>query len=279
MLTFSLQHFGRPPHHLFQFIIHTPASVCRLNVFAELLNLSLGRYWSFIWNMLFLLPSYTVIVPESSRYCHQRRITYSLRFTCHVVWCHFTQSGLLFSDGTHKIPAPLPGHTFIVFFLILIGVSDCNGGFLSPIFRHVRKTVKSALASSCPSACMEQLGSHRIDLLEIWYLSIFPKNREEILSFFKHRTRIRGPLHVNRYTFLIISRQCFLRMRNVSDKSCRQNRNTHFLFNNFFFFENHACCEIMWTKILWKRTGHRWQCGACALHAGYVRLLMYTQVV
>jgi hypothetical protein len=37
-----------------------------------------------------------------------------------------------------------------------------------------------------------------------------------------------------------------LRMRNVSDKR-RENQNTHFMFNNFFFFfENYAIYEIMW---------------------------------
>ena len=34
----------------------------------------------------------------------------------------------------------------------------------------------------------------------------------------------------------IISRSFLLRLRNVSDKSCRENQNTHFMFNNFFFF-------------------------------------------
>ena len=34
--------------------------------------------------------------------------------------------------------------------------------------------------------------------------------------------------------FLIISRSVLLRMRNVSDKSCRENQNTHFVFSNFF---------------------------------------------
>jgi len=47
-------------------------------------------------------------------------------------------------------------------------------------------------------------------------------------------TRITGTLHAGRYTFIIISRSVLLRMRNVSDKSCRENRNTHFVFNNFF---------------------------------------------
>ena len=43
---------------------------------------------------------------------------------------------------------------------------------------------------------------------------------------------------------MIISRSFLFRMRNVSDKSCRENQNTHFVFSNFFF-ENRAVYEIM----------------------------------
>jgi len=45
-----------------------------------------------------------------------------------------------------------------------------------------------------------------------------------------------GTLNEDQYTFLFISFS-FLRMRNVSDKSCRENHNTHFVFSNFFFFK------------------------------------------
>ena len=45
---------------------------------------------------------------------------------------------------------------------------------------------------------------------------------------------------------MIISGSLLLRMWNVSDKSCRGNKNTHFVFSNFFFFENHAVYEIRW---------------------------------
>jgi hypothetical protein len=34
--------------------------------------------------------------------------------------------------------------------------------------------------------------------------------------------------------FMIISRSILLRMRNVSDRICRGNKNTHFMFNNYF---------------------------------------------
>jgi len=57
-----------------------------------------------------------------------------------------------------------------------------------------------------------------------------------------------GNLHEDQYTFLIIFRWSLFRMRNVSDKSCRWNQNTYFIFNNFFCFENHAVYETTWEK-------------------------------
>jgi hypothetical protein len=41
-------------------------------------------------------------------------------------------------------------------------------------------------------------------------------------------------------------------MRNVSNKSCTENQNTHFGFSNFF--KNPAAYEIMWKDIVeWGR--------------------------
>jgi hypothetical protein len=54
-------------------------------------------------------------------------------------------------------------------------------------------------------------------------------------------------LHKDTCTFMIISHSILLRMRNVSDKCCRENQYTHFVSNNFFF-ENDAVYEIMWRK-------------------------------
>jgi len=39
-------------------------------------------------------------------------------------------------------------------------------------------------------------------------------------------------------------------MRNISDKSLNVNQNTHFVLNNFFFFENLTVYEIMWKNTL-----------------------------
>ena len=34
----------------------------------------------------------------------------------------------------------------------------------------------------------------------------------------------------------MISRGVLLRMRNISDKDCRENQNTYFMLNNYFLF-------------------------------------------
>ena len=38
-------------------------------------------------------------------------------------------------------------------------------------------------------------------------------------------------MKTNAYTFFIISGSFFLRMRNISDKSTRENQNTYFMFS------------------------------------------------
>jgi hypothetical protein len=53
-----------------------------------------------------------------------------------------------------------------------------------------------------------------------------------------------GTLHEDQYKFLIVSHSVLLRLRNVSDKCCRENQSMHFMFNNYFF-ENCAIYEIM----------------------------------
>jgi hypothetical protein len=43
---------------------------------------------------------------------------------------------------------------------------------------------------------------------------------------------------------MIISRWVLLKMRNISDESCRENQNTHFVFSNFF---PKSCC--LWDNV------------------------------
>ena len=55
---------------------------------------------------------------------------------------------------------------------------------------------------------------------------------------------------------LIISRSFLLRMRNVSDKSCRENQKTRFVCSDPFFSQNRAVYEIMWKNIIERGRPH-----------------------
>ena len=81
--------------------------------------------------------------------------------------------------------------------------------------------------------------------------------------------------------FVTISRLIVLGMRNVSDKSCTENQNTRFLFNNIFFFENRDVYEIMWkntvefdrSQIIWCMLTTCWIPKATNTHSEYVIII------
>ena len=77
------------------------------------------------------------------------------------------------------------------------------------------------------------------------------------------------------HRFMIIPRLIPLRMRSVSDKSCRKHA-FHVIF--FFFCENRAVYEIMWKHRV-RQAVLTWECDACALHAGYLRLQTHSEYV
>ena len=72
-------------------------------------------------------------------------------------------------------------------------------------------------------------------------------------------------------------------MRKVSGKSCRENQNTHFIFNNFFFL-NHTVYEIMWKNVaepgrpqttMWHMCTACWIPKATNIHQEYVTLIAF----
>jgi hypothetical protein len=75
------------------------------------------------------------------------------------------------------------------------------------------------------------------------YMRIFRNSVEKTKDWLKYDNN--GTSHADLRTFVIIFRWSLLRMRHISDKSCTENQNTHFMFNNFFP-ENRAVYEIMW---------------------------------
>jgi len=89
-----------------------------------------------------------------------------------------------------------------------------------------------------------------------------------------------GTLHEDQYTFFVISRSVIPRMKNVSDKSRRENRNTHFFSSS----ENRAVYEIIWTNIversrpqmtIWRTSISRWIPKATNTHSHCVILITF----
>jgi hypothetical protein len=74
---------------------------------------------------------------------------------------------------------------------------------------------------------------------------VFLKNLSQKFVFHLNLTRMIDTLQEVQYTFLITSHSV-PKLRKVTDKSCRENQNTHFMFNNFFPLENLAVYEIMY---------------------------------
>jgi hypothetical protein len=61
------------------------------------------------------------------------------------------------------------------------------------------------------------------------------------------RTRIKSTLSEDRFAFSIMPRSLLLRIKNISDKCCRETRNTHIILN---LKKNYAVCEIMWKNVV-----------------------------
>jgi hypothetical protein len=114
---------------------------------------------------------------------------------------------------------------------------------------ELSKTTIGFLMSVRPSVWNNSAPTGRIFMFFCFFVfEYFFENQSRKIKLNQNWTRIKGTLHADRYTFSIMSRSVLLRMKNVSVKSCRETRNTHFVFNNFFFFENRAVYEIMWGK-------------------------------
>jgi len=124
------------------------------------------------------------------------------------------------------------------------------------------------LVLSCLSAWKDLASTGRIFIK--FYVWIIFENLSRNQTF--HWIRTKGTLQKEQYTCLIISRSILLRMRNVSDKICREN------FQRLFFFFRKSC--RLWDnaeKILYSRLGYRWPHSTCALHAGYLRLKIHSR--
>ena len=151
-----------------------------------------------------------------------------------------------------------------------INVPECqlshdNSTPLGPFAKLRRATL---LASSCMSVWLyvrppahlsaRTRGTTPFPLDEFsleFYLRIFPKNVDYIqasLASDKNNVYFREAV----CSFIIVPRWNLLRMRNILDKRCGENKSTNFMFNDIFS-KNRAVLRKC-GKILYNWTGHRW---------------------
>jgi len=111
--------------------------------------------------------------------------------------------------------------------------------FLGAFAKLQRATISfvmclSVCLSVCPSVRQHEITRSALDGFPLLFIFEYLSNIYRKFKFHYNLTGIAGTLHDDIYTFMIISLLIILRMRNVPDKSCRENQNTHFMFNNVF---------------------------------------------
>jgi hypothetical protein len=115
-------------------------------------------------------------------------------------------------------------------------------------FRRVAKNCeKRLLASSClslrPSACNNWASIGRI-FIKFDILVVLGKSVEDIQISLEVDKR--SPIYILYiFDYISLSFSSFFR-----DKSCRENQNTYFTFDNLFYLENFANYETVWKNIV-----------------------------
>jgi hypothetical protein len=116
---------------------------------------------------------------------------------------------------------------------------------LTGAFAELRIAAISFVMSVRPSVCLSawnnSVPTGRIFIkFDIW---AFSENLSIKFKFHWNPTRVTGSLDGDVFTYITISRWILLRIRNVSNKSHRENKNVHFMSNNFFV-ENRPIYEM-----------------------------------
>jgi hypothetical protein len=108
----------------------------------------------------------------------------------------------------------------------------------------------SFVTSVCLSVCLSSWSDSppTQQIFTKVYIEDFLKIHQEI-QVSLNLTRVMGTLHEELCMSMIILRSVLLRIRNVSDKICREDQNTCFMFT-FFLTDNRAIYEIMCKNML-----------------------------
>jgi hypothetical protein len=101
----------------------------------------------------------------------------------------------------------------------------------------------------CPSVRIELIGSHWRDLKKkVWYLSIFRKSVEKILSFVKIWQEL-GVLYVKMFVWPYVA-EFFLEWEMFWTDVVEKNKIIRVIFSNFSFSEYCAFYAIFWKNMV-----------------------------
>ena len=144
---------------------------------------------------------------------------------CICVTCFSACFWDLFPVGCHLLVANLPGcgNVYMAYSLVCIVL------FVLGAYANLRKAAPTLTVFVRKKQLRSPLDGFSWNLIFEDFSKIWQQNSSLIEIH-----RLTGNLHEHIRTFMVVSRSVLLRMRNVSDKSCRENQNTHFVFSNFF---------------------------------------------
>jgi len=107
----------------------------------------------------------------------------------------------------------------------------CNYDYLWSALAKLRRATISLAISVRLSVCPHGTIGETFIKFDIWE---FFEKRLRKFKIYWNRTKIKGTFQEDQYIFFIISHSFLLRTKNVSDKRCRENRNTNFVFRKHF---------------------------------------------
>jgi hypothetical protein len=139
----------------------------------------------------------------------------------------------------------------------------------------LRKATVSFIVSVCLFVRMEQLGSHWTYFHETLYWRIFRKYVEKIQVALKSDKN--NEYFTLRHVLICVISFILLRLKKIFQTKVVEKIKTHFLCSVTFFFSKIVPFVWWCGKILQRRTVHRWQYGACALQAEYLKLQKHSQ--
>ena len=143
----------------------------------------------------------------------------------------------------------LPAHIIVNWYHVFTVKIMLSTATASAVLRRVHKIAKSDLASSCLSCLLASNGLALTGWIFMkFYIWVFFKKKPVEKIQVSLKLEKNNGFFTWRAVYIFGWSRSLLRMRNVTDKSFRENQKTHFMFNNFVLKNN--VIEIMWKNIV-----------------------------